>query len=68
MVRCRLFPRFAGSATLRVLQTMYCESEFSGCERYVRSQAHLAVPDNLLPNGRKLGADGRPTGSSPRGR
>lgn len=66
MVGCRLFPRFAGSPTLRVLQTMYCESDFMRCERFVLRKAQKAVPDDLLPNGRRLGADGRLTRSEPR--
>lgn len=60
MVRCRLFPRFAGSPTLRVLQTMFCEGDFERCERFKTNKAAMPVPDTLLPNGRSLGPDGRP--------
>jgi hypothetical protein len=53
---CRLYPVFRVQSALRVWQMSYCEGDHSRCERFKRSSLGEDVPDNLLPNGKLLGA------------
>jgi hypothetical protein len=54
MSQCRLFPLFKMSGALQVWKINYCESNFTSCERYKLTCAAEQVPDELLPNGKRL--------------
>jgi hypothetical protein len=51
---CPLFKQFAMKSSLRVWQSLYCESSPARCERYKLACAEKPVPTSLLPNGRTL--------------
>lgn len=51
---CPLFTQFKMSSSMRVWQAFYCEGDFGRCERWQRASAGQAVPERLLPNGRRL--------------
>ncbi len=51
---CPMFALFSKKATLGVWKTLYCESNFSRCERLKLFHAKQTAPPNLLPNGRML--------------
>lgn len=53
---CRLYPLFGMKASLKIWQAMYCDGDHATCERFQRSRRSEPVPDNLLPNGKVLGA------------
>ncbi len=37
-----------------MMQALYCESDFSRCERYKLASAGTMPPGDLLPNGERL--------------
>jgi hypothetical protein len=49
-----MYPLLTLAGTLRTWQVRYCKGEFSGCERYRRTQQGREVPANLMPNGMVL--------------
>lgn len=49
-----MFPLFGLQTALEVWKIMYCKADYTGCERYKRSQASEPVPQNLLPSGALL--------------
>jgi hypothetical protein len=53
---CRLYPLFTMKTMLKVWQLTYCEGAFQSCKRFQQSARLEPVPDNLLPNGKILGA------------
>ncbi len=56
MVMCPVFPEFKSRAALRVMQTLYCEGDFSRCARYTMVTSGVIPPRNLLPDGTTLPA------------
>ncbi len=48
--KCPMFRYFRASAK-KVYQEMYCQGDFSRCERRKLRLAGRTVPDNLLPFG-----------------
>jgi hypothetical protein len=56
MARCPIFPEFKNRSALRMLQVLYCESEFTRCRRYQSIEGGVVPPSNLLPDGRTLPA------------
>lgn len=54
MVRCPVFPIFRNRSALRVLQSLYCEADFSRCERFKIASTGTMPPRTLLPDGRHL--------------
>lgn len=66
---CALARTIGTEAALRVWRSFYCDADPARCERYKLARAGAEVPPGLLPNGRLLETDGRPSGSMPgRGR
>ena len=53
---CKMFAYFCRVART-VYKDMYCEGEFTNCQRYQRRTRGQAVPDNLLPYGSLLWDD-----------
>ena len=51
---CALTHAVRGSHALPVLRAFHCDSGGSRCERRRRSAAGIPVPDDLLPDGRRL--------------
>jgi hypothetical protein len=51
-----MYELFSASHTVRVWKALYCEADFTKCERHKRSQRKEDVPINLLPNGKVIGA------------
>lgn len=51
---CALTRVIRASHALRVLRAFHCDSGGSRCERLRRSAAGIPVPDDLLPDGRRL--------------
>jgi hypothetical protein len=51
---CQLFPQFAAEPALKIWKQHYCEGEFKKCARFQRSLTGVAVPLELLPNGKEL--------------
>ncbi len=45
-----MYPLLTLAGTLRTWQVRYCKGEFSGCERYRRTQQGREVPANLMPS------------------
>ena len=56
MVMCPVFPEFKSRAALRVMQTLYCEGDFSRCARYTMVSSGTVPPKTLLPDGTTLPA------------
>ncbi|MFO0612819.1 MAG: hypothetical protein U0414_09540 [Polyangiaceae bacterium] len=56
MVMCPVFPRFKSVSALKVMQALYCEGDFTRCERFKSSSAGTKPPDTLLPDGTTLPA------------
>jgi hypothetical protein len=48
---CRLYPRMKLQALLNVWKSMYCDSAYQTCARFMRSELGERVGDDLLPNG-----------------
>lgn len=48
---CSLYPLLNLAASLKVWQTIYCNSKFMRCSRYQRSLSGESVPAHLLPDG-----------------
>lgn len=51
---CPLYPQFGLETSLRTLQILYCEGDYTSCERYKRQQSGQEVPRSMLPNGKLL--------------
>jgi hypothetical protein len=51
---CELYPLFRLRASLRTWQLRYCEASYQECERYRLAERGMAMPQNLLPNGKLL--------------
>jgi hypothetical protein len=51
---CQLTRLIRASHALRVLRAFYCEVGGARCERRRRDAAGMPVPDDLLPDGRRL--------------
>ena len=54
---CSLHRSISMREALRVWQSFYCEGAFGRCERFKLSNAGIAVPEKLLPNGRLVEAE-----------
>lgn len=52
---CGLNRSISMKEALRVWQSFYCEGCFERCERFKLVSGGVAVPENLLPNGRLVG-------------
>ncbi len=52
---CPLYPQFKLKSALEMWIALYCEADFTACERYKLAIANNPVPVSLLPNGRNLG-------------
>ena len=53
---CPMVGRFVLQATLKTWQLRYCDDDYTSCVRYQLSLAGKDVPEDLLPNGKHLGA------------
>jgi hypothetical protein len=51
---CPLTHAIGASHALPVLRAFHCDSGGARCERRRRNAAGIAVPDDLLPDGRRL--------------
>ena len=56
MQLCPVFPEFRNQSALRVMQTLYCEGDFSRCARFQSVSQGVVPPKNLLPDGSALPA------------
>jgi len=54
MEMCPVFPEFRSRQALRVMQSLYCEGDFSRCARYKSVTAGVIPPKTLLPDGSML--------------
>jgi hypothetical protein len=59
MVACPVFPEFKNRAALNVMQALYCEGEFTRCERYKSISTGVIPPRDLLPDGSTLNGTSR---------
>ncbi len=50
--QCALHRQYNTTALIDTFVALYCEADFSRCERYRLLQLEGTVPDTLLPNGR----------------
>jgi hypothetical protein len=57
LYQCGLHRNISMKEALRVWQSFYCEGAFGRCERFKLSNAGIAVPEKLLPNGRLVEAE-----------
>ena len=51
---CPLYPMFKMRTFLQTWIALYCEADFTRCERYKRASAGGPIPPTLLPNGRDI--------------
>lgn len=56
MIACPVFPEFRNRAALKMMQVLYCESDFERCERYKIAVSGCMPARDLLPNGSRLPA------------
>jgi hypothetical protein len=57
LYQCGLHRNISMKEALRVWQSFYCEGAFGRCERFKLTNAGMAVPEKLLPNGRLVEAE-----------
>lgn len=54
MSGCPVFPEFRNQSALKTMQALYCEGDFSRCERYKSASKGIMPPKDLLPDGSRL--------------
>ena len=54
MVKCPVFPEFRNRSALKMMQALYCEADFSRCERFKIASAGELPPRDMLPDGSRL--------------
>ena len=52
--RCKLYELLRLAGTLAIWKANYCQTNFSGCERFKLTLLGRPVPPNLLPTGALL--------------
>jgi hypothetical protein len=52
---CPLYAQFKSQNFLNTFKALYCESDFTSCERYKLRVSGAPVPATLMPNGKDLG-------------
>ncbi|NVB39913.1 hypothetical protein G6O69_18865 [Pseudenhygromyxa sp. WMMC2535] len=51
---CALFPILRASSAMEYWTQAYCTGDYGRCARFETLSKGLAVPPNLLPNGKKI--------------
>ncbi|MBI5534169.1 MAG: hypothetical protein HY898_15710 [Deltaproteobacteria bacterium] len=51
---CPLYPMFSMESVLHMWMALYCEADFSRCERYLLRTSGAQVPPSMMPNGKNL--------------
>ncbi len=54
--RCVIYPRL-NEMGREALQEFYCRGSFVSCSRYVSAKRGVIPPEDLLPDGRRLGTE-----------
>ena len=55
MSGCPVFPEFRNQSALKMMQALYCEGDFSRCQRFKIASSGVMPPKDLLPDGSRLG-------------
>ncbi len=56
LTQCPMFAQFDSQASGRIFRLFYCEGKYRDCLRFQKSERGESVSDNLLPNGKVIGA------------
>jgi hypothetical protein len=54
MTVCPVFPEFRSQHALKVMQSLYCEGDFSRCARFQSISGGVVPPRDLLPDGTRI--------------
>lgn len=54
MSGCEIYRAFAMANAVEVWKSLYCQGNYTACERYKLAEAHEVVPSLLLPSGKLL--------------